>query len=112
MIRLNIKYAAGSTEPDEESKVVLDDIANRLKVYKDVKIEINGYTDALGSSRANLKISQKRAEAVMNYLISKGISPDRMVAKGYGEDEKYFIASNDTPEGRQENRRVEIVPVK
>lgn len=112
MIRLNIKYEAGSTEPDEDSKVTLDDIAYRLTVYSNVKIEINGYTDALGSSRANLKISQKRAEAVMEYLKAKGIAPERMVAKGYGEDEKYFVAPNDTPEGRQKNRRVEIVPVK
>ena len=112
MIRLNIKYEAGSTEPDAESKVVLDDIAARLQIYKDVKIEINGYTDALGSSRANLKISQKRAEAVMDYLMSKGIAPERMEAKGYGEDENYFVATNDTAEGRQQNRRVEIVPVK
>jgi outer membrane protein OmpA-like peptidoglycan-associated protein len=112
MIRLNIKYAAGSTEPDEDSKATLDDIAHRLSIYSDVKIEINGYTDALGSSRANLKISQKRAEAVMEYMKAKGIASERMVAKGYGEDEKYFIAPNDTPEGRQKNRRVEIVPVK
>ena len=111
MIRLNIQYAPGSTAPDEEAKKTLDDIAERMKVYKNVKIEINGYTDALGSSRSNAKISQKRAEAVMEYLESKGISPDRMTAKGYGEEKKYFIAPNDTAEGRQKNRRVEIVPI-
>ena len=111
-ITLNIKYPAGSVEPDEPAKQTLDELAERLKVYGDVKIEINGFTDALGSSRTNLIISQKRAEAVRDYLISKGIAPDRMIAKGYGEDENFFVATNDTPEGRQQNRRVEIVPIK
>jgi outer membrane protein OmpA-like peptidoglycan-associated protein len=111
-ITLNIKYAVGSADPDEAAKVTLDEFAERLKVYGDVKIEINGFTDALGSSRSNLKLSQKRAEAVRDYLISKGIAANRMVAKGYGEDENFFVATNDTPEGRQLNRRVEIVPIK
>lgn len=110
-ITLNIHYAPGSTEPDEDAKKVLDDVAQRMKVYKNMKIQINGYTDDLGSPRSNSKISQKRAEAVMDYLESQGIRPDRMTAKGYGEEEKYFVAPNDTPEGRQKNRRVEIVPV-
>jgi len=108
---LNIKYPPGSVEPDEEAKVVLDDIAMRLKIFSGVKIEINGYTDAMGSSRSNLKLSQKRAEAIMEYLISKEINADRMTARGYGEDEKFFIDTNETPEGRQKNRRVEIVPI-
>lgn len=110
-IVLNIQYAPGSVEPDEEAKVILDDIAMRMKIYTNAKIEVNGYTDALGSSRSNLKLSQKRAEAVKKYLVEKGIDPDRMKPKGFGEDKKYFIATNETPEGRQKNRRVEIVPI-
>lgn len=109
---LNIKYAAGSVEPDEEATKVLDNLAERLKVYTDTKIELNGYTDALGSARSNLKLSQKRAEAVMEYLRAQGIAAERMSAKGYGEDPKFFIADNDTPEGRMKNRRVEVVPVR
>ncbi len=111
-IILNIKYPSGSVEPDKESISILDDLAERLRIYSDVRIEINGYTDALGSSRSNLKLSQKRAEAVMEYLLAKGIAAERMISKGYGEDENFFIATNDTPEGRQQNRRVEIVPIK
>lgn len=111
MIRLNIKYEAGSTDPDEGSKAVLDDIAERMEIYSDVQIEINGYTDALGSGRANLKISERRAQAVMDYLESKGVSAHRMKAQGFGEDPNFFVDTNDTPEGRQKNRRVEIVPV-
>jgi outer membrane protein OmpA-like peptidoglycan-associated protein len=110
-IVLNIKYASGSAKPDEAAMLVLDDLASRLKIYKDVKIEINGYTDALGRESSNIKLSQARAQAVQDYLESKGISVDRMTARGYGEDERFFIATNDTPEGRQANRRVEIVPV-
>lgn len=109
-IILNIKYASGSVDPDEGAKTVLDDIVERLKIYSAVKIEINGYTDALGSGKSNLKISQKRAEAIRDYLISKGIEADRLEARGYGEDDKFFIATNDTPEGRKKNRRIEIVP--
>jgi outer membrane protein OmpA-like peptidoglycan-associated protein len=111
-ITLNIKYAPGSAEPDEEAKVILNDLVERLKVYGELKIEINGYTDALGSSRSNLKLSQKRAEAVKEYLVAKGIAADRLIAKGYGEDPKFFVDTNETPEGRAKNRRVEVVPVK
>jgi len=111
-ITLNIKYEAGSVEPDEAAMTTLNELAERLKVYGDIRIEINGFTDALGSSRSNLKLSQNRAEAVRDFLLSKGIAGDRMIARGYGEDEKYFADTNETAEGRQKNRRVEIVPVK
>ncbi|MCD6162068.1 MAG: OmpA family protein [candidate division Zixibacteria bacterium] len=109
-IILNIKYASGSVEPDGGAKAVLDDIVERLQIYSGIKIEINGYTDALGSAKSNLKISQKRAEAIRDYLISKGIEADRLEARGYGEDENFFLAPNDTAEGRHKNRRIEIVP--
>jgi len=110
-IILNIQYASGSADPDEPAIAILDDLAERMKIYTDVKIEINGYTDALGRTSSNSKLSQARAQAVQDYLESKGISADRMTAKGFGEEERFFIATNDTPEGRQANRRVEIVPV-
>ncbi|MCP4584133.1 MAG: OmpA family protein [candidate division Zixibacteria bacterium] len=110
-IILNIQYAAGSADPDEPAITILDDLAERMKIYTDVNIEINGYTDALGRAISNSKLSEARAQAVQDYLESKGISADRMTAKGFGEEERFFVATNDTPEGRQANRRVEIVPV-
>jgi len=110
-IILNIKYASGSFQPDKDSKTVLDGIVETLRAYPDLTIEINGYTDALGSKVGNQKLSEKRAGAVMDYLIEKGVSADRMTSKGFGEDPKYFIGDNATDEGRQKNRRVEIVPV-
>ena len=110
-IILNIKYAPGSFEPDRAARSVLDEIVQTMTAYPSLKIEINGYTDALGSERTNLRLSRKRAEAVMQYLLDHGVAGDRMTAHGYGEDPKFFLGDNSTDEGRQKNRRVEIVPV-
>lgn len=70
------------------------------------KIEIGGHTDYTGSDAYNQTLSQKRASAVRAYLISQGISAERLTAKGYGEAKP--IASNETEEGKAENRRVEF----
>ena len=110
-ITLNIKYATGSYEPDQQAKMTLDDLAETMKAYVDYRIEIDGFTDNVGSEKANQGLSQKRADAVMAYLLSKGIDANRMVAKGYGEDPNFAIGDNNTPEGRQKNRRVEIISV-
>jgi len=110
-IVLNIIYSPGSFKPDATARMVLDELYETMKAYPNLKIEINGYTDALGSARGNKKLSENRASAVMEYLIEKGVSPDRMTSAGYGEDPKYFIGDTSTEEGRQKNRRVEIVPV-
>ncbi|MBK8550485.1 MAG: OmpA family protein [Ignavibacteria bacterium] len=77
-----------------------------LKAYPDVHLKIGGYTDNTGNPQANLKLSQARADAVMNALINKGIAPERLKAEGYGE--QYPVATNDTPEGRERNRRVDV----
>jgi len=108
-ITLNINYEPNSVEPDDAAKQALDTLAISLKAYPELKIEIKGFTDALGSARTNLKISQERAEAVQKYLQTQGIAADRMIASGYGESE--FVDTNDTPEGRAKNRRIEIVPI-
>ena len=106
-ITLHILYKVGSAEIDAPSKAILDDLATRLQTYKDVKLEIGGYTDNTGTATANKKLSQRRAQKVMDYLISKGVAKDRLTATGYGATN--FIADNKTEEGRKENRRVEIV---
>ncbi len=69
-------------------------------------IEVGGYTDNVGTDADNLKLSQARAESVRNYLVKKGIAGDRVQAKGYGSADP--VASNDTPDGKQQNRRTEI----
>ncbi|MCQ2959284.1 MAG: OmpA family protein [Bacteroidales bacterium] len=84
----------------------LDKLVEILTSNAKMKIEIGGHTDNVGSKTYNQKLSQERAEAVVNYLISKNISSDRLSFKGYGFDEP--IATNDTPEGRAQNRRVEF----
>jgi OOP family OmpA-OmpF porin len=89
---------------------ILDEAVKGLKVWGDVDVEVAGHTDSVGTDEHNLELSQRRAEAVRAYLIGKGISADRLVAKGYGEAQP--VADNDTEEGRFKNRRVELSPVK
>jgi outer membrane protein OmpA-like peptidoglycan-associated protein len=74
------------------------------------RLQITGYTDSSGNPAKNVTLSQNRAEAVRNELIKDGVNPDMLVAKGYGSADP--IASNDTPEGRSRNRRIEFHIVK
>ena len=83
---------------------LLDEGAEILKRNPTMKIEIQGHTDNVGSEAFNQRLSENRANAVKEYLISKGISADRLKAVGYGESNP--IAPNDTEEGRAMNRRV------
>jgi outer membrane protein OmpA-like peptidoglycan-associated protein len=71
-----------------------------------LKVEVAGHTDSANSDTYNLDLSQRRADAVLNYFVSKGVETDRLSAKGYGEAEP--IADNSTTEGRFKNRRVEL----
>lgn len=91
----------------QEDLAIIDQNAEELKTWGDVNVEIAGHTDSRGSDKYNLHLSQHRAEAVRTYLIKKGISADRLTAKGYGESQP--IADNDTDEGRFKNRRVELI---
>jgi outer membrane protein OmpA-like peptidoglycan-associated protein len=72
-----------------------------------LKVEVQGHTDNVGPQEYNVKLSDRRAASVRKYLESKGIASDRMVSKGYGPDKP--IGSNDTEEGRADNRRVEVI---
>jgi OOP family OmpA-OmpF porin len=82
-------------------------LADFLKQNPTRNVLIEGHTDSTGSEATNLELSRRRAEAVREFLISSGVSPDRLTARGHGET--YPIASNDTVAGRQQNRRVEVV---
>jgi len=92
------------TQPSEQT---LNEVAAALNGQPTLSVQIGGYTDSVGSAGYNLKLSQKRANAVQAYLVSKGVSSSNLVAKGFGKANP--IASNDTDEGRTENRRVEFV---
>lgn len=89
-----------------ESKNELENAIRWLQANPSVRIEVGGHTDSKGSDEYNIRLSQRRAQAVVNYLVAGGIDPSRIVAYGYGE--RMPIASNATDEGRQLNRRVEF----
>ncbi len=86
---------------------IIDKDVAELDKWGNVNIEVAGHTDSIGSDQYNMKLSRERAETVRDYLISKGIAADRLTAKGYGESQP--VADNATPEGRLQNRRVELV---
>jgi outer membrane protein OmpA-like peptidoglycan-associated protein len=105
-----VTFETGSARLTSFAKTVLDKIAEGLLLNPKTEIAINGHTDNQGSARFNLKLSQDRANAVKDYLVSKGVSPSRIQAKGYGFTQP--IADNNTEEGRIKNRRIEFVRIK
>jgi outer membrane protein OmpA-like peptidoglycan-associated protein len=102
----NVYFDVGKATLREESHAELNELVDYMKRREDIRVEIAGHTDNTGSKEDNLKLSQRRAEKVEDYLISKGIDARRIDPKGYGEDQP--IASNKTKEGRQKNRRTEV----
>lgn len=100
-------FDTGSATLQPASQEQLGNIAAILKAYPNVHLKIGGYTDNVGSPDSNLTLSQARATNVMNELIRMGISPDRLEAKGYGED--HPVADNSTEAGRALNRRISML---
>ncbi len=98
-----ITFATGKSEITPESAAVLQ---KTLTTYKDIIVEISGHTDDVGSSSSNQKLSQKRADSVRFWLIGQGVEPDRIVAKGYGEDSPRV--PNNSPDNKRMNRRIEF----
>lgn len=102
----NVHFETGKSSLTKLSYKELNEIVEFMKLRKDVIIEIAGHTDSVGDYESNLILSQARADQVMAYLISKGVDRTRLTAKGYGELSP--VATNDTAEGRQKNRRTEV----
>ena len=96
----DVLLGAGDTKLDQVAEALKGKLHGRL-------IEVQGYTDSQGAADYNLGLSQRRAESVRAYLVSKGVPSDKITAKGYGKDRP--VADNATAEGRADNRRVEIV---
>ena len=113
-VNSDLLFASGSWEMSPAGQQIIAKMASQLAPMQQSKIVVNGYTDNTPVGRAleqkgvtsNQILSQKRAETVMQYLISQGVKPDMVSARGLGESDP--VASNDTPQGRAQNRRVEI----
>jgi len=106
LVLRGVNFELGKSVLTESSSQTLEEVAASLIAWIEVKVEIQGHTDSTGSAAKNLSMSQERAEAVKTYLYNKGVSADRMVAKGYGKEVP--VADNKTKEGRALNRRVEL----
>lgn len=103
----NIYYATGAEDLYPESYIILDEFAEFLIDHPTMKVEIQGHTDNVGNATENLKLSQHRADKVVQYLISKGVNKDNIGGKGYGPNKP--IAENTTIEGKAKNRRTEFL---
>ena len=108
----NIYFDLDKYDIKPEAAKELDKLVELLSDNPEIKIELSSHTDSIASNSYNLQLSQRRAESTVNYLIRKGISSDRLVAKGYGEDRPIARNTNpdgtDNPDGRARNRRTEF----
>jgi outer membrane protein OmpA-like peptidoglycan-associated protein len=109
-IKEKIQFAFNAAEILPASDGLLGDIANALKEHKEIKkVAIHGHTDSDGENAYNQELSQRRASAVLNWLKAHGVEGARLESKGFGESKP--IADNNTPEGKEKNRRVEFLIV-
>jgi len=107
MILADVTFLKNSDELTGTSFAALDRLLASLRAYPEVKIEIQGHTDSVGSEQVNLNIARRRANTIRNYLMGRGVDGGRLTAVGYGEAQP--IADNATKAGREANRRVVIV---
>jgi outer membrane protein OmpA-like peptidoglycan-associated protein/tetratricopeptide (TPR) repeat protein len=111
----NVYYDYDKAEVKPESYPALDEIVRMLNTYPNMEIELSAHTDSKGSDEYNQRLSEARAQSVVDYLVSKGIAKERLVAKGYGETQPVApntIDGKDNPEGREKNRRTEFKVLK
>lgn len=102
----NIQFETNKSELRMQSYAILDELFNILKQYPDYKLAISGHTDDVGDDTGNLQLSSARAKACQDYLLFRGIAPERLRSAGFGETRP--IAANTTATGREMNRRVEF----
>ena len=107
-LKKKIQFALNSAKIDKSSTIILDMVADVINSNPKIKkVKIEGHTDDLGSRDKNIKLSQDRADSVMNYLIKAGIRPELLEAKGYGPDKP--LVPNNSKKNRETNRRVEFI---
>ncbi|NOX43169.1 MAG: OmpA family protein [Gammaproteobacteria bacterium] len=102
----NVVFKINTAQLSPGSLNILDNIAKTLQENQHLQLEVAGHTDNTGDHQYNVNLSTSRAQSVRQYLVDKGVAADRLIARGYGPDKP--IASNDTREGRNQNRRVEL----
>lgn len=102
----NVTFATNQAEVQGSFYPVLNSVAKVLKEYEKTLVHVTGHTDSTGPYEFNLQLSQKRADSVSSYLAAQGVQTVRLQTQGFGPDRP--VADNATPEGRQQNRRVEI----
>lgn len=105
-----VQFEIGSANLTTEARNILQEVVEAMKANPNVKVEIQGHTDNTGGAAMNKKLSEDRAASVKTYMVNNGIAADRMTTSGFGYDKP--IATNDTVEGRTENRRIEFHIVK
>ncbi len=103
-IRKNVVFSSGNATLSTNAKSTLDRVVAVIKLYPELQVEVEGHTDNVGRDAINARLSQKRANSVKDYLVSQSVPADRLVAVGYGH--RRPIESNQSPEGRRQNRRV------
>jgi len=105
---VNFDFDKDTLRPD--AKPILDEAAAVMQRYPEIKVEIGGHTDSVGSDEYNRDLSDRRARTVMDYFISKGVDAGRLSSKGYGEAAP--VTGNESASGRAQNRRVEMRVIK
>jgi len=103
---VNFDFDKATLQP--QGKPILDEAAKILKENPSINVQVQGHTDSIGSVEYNLRLSDRRAATVKNYLVSQGVAASRLTTQGFGKANP--VATNDTAEGRAQNRRVELVP--
>jgi len=105
-----VTFETGKADITPESSQILRTALKTLTTYPEIQVEIGGYSDNVGSKKSNIRLSQRRADSVREWLIERGIDSARIIAKGYGPD--FPIAPNDSPENKRKNRRIEFKRIK
>ena len=105
-----VLFDFNSAEVKSEAHPMLNEAVLIMEKNPDLKVEVDGHTDSIGPAAYNMTLSEKRAEAIKDHFVSRGIDPNRLTTKGFGLTNP--AVSNDTKEGRAKNRRVELTPVK
>jgi outer membrane protein OmpA-like peptidoglycan-associated protein len=105
-----VHFAPGSAAfSPAQAEAALEAVERALRQQPDLRLEIQGHTDDRGGARVNQRLSERRAQAVKDFLVARGIEPHRLLVRGFGETRP--LVANDTESGRAENRRIEVVPI-